>query len=163
MFITRLIWDEDIDEENVLKHTIVHPAWDDIHEAFLRLDGQTYPSLFLTGDDQLVSFPTLSVHGGPDEYTADLTRVPANGRGDFECLQLIDPSRFYKPDAHTWRGIGKCYHNYEVETRYLTPNTELILNMIRHFAYTGHWYPQAPFIVEAEDEEGEWRQYTEQP
>jgi len=160
MFISRLKWEQDGDEDDSIKHTIVDPSWDDIQKAFLRLDGQTYPAMFLACDDQLVSFPSLTVLGGPDEYAVSLERVPANGRGAFERLQLINPTRFKEPHSDVWRGIGKGYHNFEVEMEFLTPDKDLILTVIKHFTDTGRWYPQAPFIVEAEDEEGEWRRYV---
>ena len=159
MFISRLKWEQDGDDDDCIKHTIVNPSWDDIQETFSRLDGQTYPALFLTCDDQSVSFPSMTVIGGPDEYSVSLARVPANGRGDFEQLTFINPSRFSEFHSSGWRGIGKGYHNYEVELEYLSSDKELILRVIEHFAETGRWYHQAPFIVEAEDEEGEWRRY----
>ena len=159
MFISRLTWEQDGDDESI-KHTVVNPSWDNIQNAFSRLDGQTYPALFLTCDDQLVSFPSLTVLGGSDEFAVSLERVPKNGRGEFERLKLINPSRLNVFQLNDKRGIGKGYHNYEVEMEYLTTDKELILKIIRAFTFTGRWYSQVPFIVEAEDEEGEWRRYT---
>ena len=160
MFVSRLRWEQDGDIDDSMEHTVVDPSWDDILEAFSRLDGQTYPALFLTCSNQMVSFPSLTILGGPVEFAVSLDRVPANGRGLFERLQLINPSRFNEFQSHGWRSIGKGYHNYEVETECLTPDRERIPMVMQHFANTGRWYPPAPFIVYAEDEEGEWRRYT---
>lgn len=159
MFISRLKWEQDGDNDDSIMHTIADPSWNDIQTTFSGLDGQTYPALFLTRDDQLVSFPSLTVIGGPDEYAVSFERVPTNGRGTFERLKLINPSRFNEFQSSGWCGIGKGYHNYEVELEYLTSDRELVLRIIQHFAHTGEWYSQAPFVVEAEDEEGEWRRY----
>jgi hypothetical protein len=161
MFIRQLIWEQDNANDNLLRHSIDNPSWNDIQAAFSRLEGQTYPAFFLTCDEQNTLLPSLSVIGGPHEYEISLERVPAHGRGEFERLQLIHPPRFYNPDVQGWRGIGKSYHNYEIGTKYLTPDRELALEVIEHFTYTGQWLPKAPFIVQAEDEEGEWREYTD--
>lgn len=159
MFISRLRWEQDNDDDDSIMHTIVEPSWNDIQEAFTRLDGQTHPAIFLTCDDRLVSFPSMTVIGGPNEYSVSLARVPANGRGEFEQLTLINPARFNEFQSSGWRGIGKGHHNYEVELEYLSSDRELIIRVLRHFTQTGHWYHNAPFIVEAEDEEGQWRRY----
>lgn len=159
MFIKRLVWEQDNGNDEIVEHIIVDPSWDDIHASFLRLDGQAYPSFFLKREDQLVSFPSMSVFGGPDEYSISLERIPSNGRGSLERFNLINQSRFYSFGPHGWRGIGKSYHNYEVDDVYLVSDIKLILAIIEHFAHTGDWYFQAPFIVEVDDEEGEWRQY----
>lgn len=94
MFISRLAWQQDNGNDDTIEHTMIDPTWDDIQECFSRLDGQRYPAFFLRRGDQLLSFPTLIVLGGPDEYAVELEREPANGRGMFERLQLINPARF---------------------------------------------------------------------
>lgn len=153
MFIKRLTWEVwgDIEDE-VKEHERVDPSWEAIHEAFLHLDSQAYPALSLSLQDQKPYLPSLTVIGGPDEYAVALERVPSSRHGEFERIQLINLTRFQRFETSGYRGIGKGYHNYEIETMFLTPDAAMILTMIRHFATTGQWYPSAPFIVEAQDE-----------
>jgi hypothetical protein len=162
MLIKRLTWEvwEDIEDE-VKQHEIVDPSWEAIREAFSHLDSQARPAFSLSLHDQKPYLPSLTVIGGPDEYAVALERVPSSSYGECERIQLINPARFQRFGTSSYRGIGKGDHNYEIETMLLTPDATMILTIIQHFATTGQWYPSAPFIVEAEDEEGEWRQYTD--
>jgi hypothetical protein len=159
MFISILKWQQsDGDDDNWITHSVLYPSWDDIWDAFARLDGQTYPALSLQGDDESVSQPLLSVLGGPDEYSVTLENVPTNGGVTSKRLVLINPDRFNDFHSFGWRGIGKGYHNYEVEIEYLIPEKDLVQRIVQYFTETGRWYPAAPHITETVDENGEWRQ-----
>jgi hypothetical protein len=161
MLVEQLVWsiwgDED---EDISDHLVQSPSWETIQERFTLLDGQTHPSLSLYIYSQLQS-PVLSVYGGPDEYTAVLEREPSYGRGTFERLQLINSARFRRLEIDRTRTVGKGYFSYNIEEHFFTPDTGLILSLAQHFAFHGQWHPRVPFIVEADDEEGEWRRYTD--
>jgi hypothetical protein len=161
MKIQHMTWSIFHEDDTATEVHRANPSWDDIEQALHRLDGRTYPDLFLSTRDQPNRYPLLSIIGGGDAYTASLELGDDNGEWIGASIQYINPDHFSQFNTGGYRAIGNGYHNYEIDQECLTSDQAMMLSIVRHFAETGRWYPKAPYIVEATDEDGEFHEYRE--
>ena len=157
MLLRRLEWDEDFDPDTLTEdsedegevYVVLDPTWQDVWDAFARLDGWIYPSMHLSLHKRR-RYPCMSIMGGPEEYAVSLD--VSNGidaEWGNKSIHYLDPRRadeLYTNKA--WRGVGRAYSNLEIGEVFFTPDRELVVKLIDYFANTGEWHPDVPYVEE---------------